>query len=164
MKFDSKNVRAVRNLKTLMERVFGYKITIAVAVFCIFLFSISIRAEDLMPIFYNNGNFGIGTENPLYTLSVNGTILAKEIIVNNKSQFWADFVFEPGYKLRPLDELEAYIKKNKHLPDLPSNSAIQADGVSIGDIQGRLLQKIEELTLYVIQLKKMVTEQIALRE
>jgi hypothetical protein len=98
------------------------------------------------------GNVGIGTANPgTYALAVNGSIRAKEVIVESG---WSDFVFESNYKLRSLDELEKYIKTNKHLPDVPSEAEVKAKGVSIGDMQSKLLQKVEELTLYMIELKK----------
>jgi len=98
------------------------------------------------------GNVGIGTSNPgTYALAVNGSIRAKEVIVETG---WSDFVFDGSYKLRSLDEVEKYIKANKHLPDVPSEAEVKANGVSIGDMQSKLLQKIEELTLYVIELKK----------
>lgn len=63
---------------------------------------------------------------------------------------WADFVFDPSYKLRPLDEVQAYIKAHKHLPDVPSAKQVSEEGLNVGDNQAVLLRKIEELTLYVI--------------
>lgn len=104
-------------------------------------------------IVMRNGDVGIGTLNPTHRLSVNGTIRAKEIIVNTN---WADFVFEEGYKLRPLEEVESFIKENKHLPDMPAASAVQENGVSLGEANTLLLQKLEELTLYMIGLNKEV--------
>jgi hypothetical protein len=98
-----------------------------------------------------DGNVGIGTTNPTYKLAVNGTIRTKEVIVETG---WSDFVFAEGYKLRTLSEVEQYIKANKHLPDMPSEDEVKANGVSLGETQARLLQKVEELTLYMIELKK----------
>jgi hypothetical protein len=95
-----------------------------------------------------SGNVGIGTFDPTKKLSVNGTIRAKEIIVDSG---WADFVFEPDYKLISLEELDSYIKQNKHLPDLPTSSEVSQAGVALGEVISRLLQKVEELTLYTIQ-------------
>ncbi len=95
------------------------------------------------------GNVGIGTTNPQYLLSVNGTIQAKEVLVNTG---WADYVFQPDYRVRPLAEVAAFIKANHHLPDIPSETEIKDKGVSLGDMQTKLLAKIEELTLQMIQL------------
>ena len=98
------------------------------------------------------GNVGIGTTNPQYRLSVNGQIGAKDVIVTNTG--WSDYVFRPGYQLRPLSEVSAYIQANHHLPDVPSEAEVQEKGVSIGDMQSKLLAKIEELTLHMIQQDK----------
>jgi hypothetical protein len=99
------------------------------------------------------GNVGIGTTSPdpAYKLSVKGSIRAYEVIVETG---WADFVFEENYKLMSLSEVEKFIKKNKHLPDIPSEKEAKAKGIGLGEMQTKLLQKIEELTLYVIDLKK----------
>lgn len=97
----------------------------------------------------NGGNVGIGTEAPQYPLSVNGTIQAKEVIVNTG---WADYVFAPSYRLQPLSSVARYINKNHHLPGVPSEADVTAHGVSLGDMQSTLLAKVEELTLHVIQL------------
>lgn len=89
-----------------------------------------------------------------YKLVVDGSILAKEIVVDARQVTWSDFVFAPGYKLMPLQELEQAIKEVGHLPGIPSADEVQAQGLPLGEFQSKLLQKIEELTLYVIQLKK----------
>ena len=99
-----------------------------------------------------NGNVGIKTENPRYELDVLGTIRAKEVLVNLDGG--ADFVFEKDYKLPALDHVATYVQENKHLPDIPSANEMTKNGVSMGDMQVKLLQKVEELTLYVIELKK----------
>jgi len=99
-----------------------------------------------------NGNIGIGTNHPNgYKLAVNGTIRAKGVIVDTG---WADFVFADDYKLRSLDEVESHIKKFKHLPDVPSEKEVKENGVEIGEMNKILLQKVEELTLYMIEMKK----------
>lgn len=102
------------------------------------------------------GNVGIGTLVPdaQYKLSVNGRIRAKGLRV--QSAGWSDFVFEPDYKLLSLTELEKFIKANKHLPEIPSTKEVMKDGQEVGEIQSKLLQKIEELTLYTIELNKQV--------
>ncbi len=100
----------------------------------------------------NGGNVGIGTMNPQYLLSVNGTIGAKDVIVTNTG--WPDYVFRPGYRLRSLTEVSAYIQANHHLPDIPTETEVKEKGVSMADMQARLLAKIEELTLHLIQQEK----------
>ena len=95
-----------------------------------------------------NGNVGIGTTSPSYKLDVNGTIRANEIIVNTTG---ADFVFADDYQLRPLSEVKAFITENKHLPEIKSAQEMQENGVGINELQTQLLQKIEELTLYILQ-------------
>jgi len=102
-----------------------------------------------------NGNIGIGTTNPTYKLCVNGTIRAKEIIVNTG---WSDFVFDEDYKLMSLGELENYINRNKHLPNMPSAAEIEKNGANLGDISSKLLQQIEELNLRLIDLNKTVEQ------
>lgn len=97
------------------------------------------------------GNVGIGTTNPTSKLSVNGTIQAKEVIVNTG---WADYVFSPSYRLAPLSEVAAYIQQNHHLPEMPSASEVQEKGVNLGDMQAKLLAKVEELTLHTIRLEE----------
>ncbi len=106
--------------------------------------------------FLPTGNVLIGktsqtTTGTRYKLDVEGPIRAHEIVVNTTG---ADFVFEPTYKLRSLSELETFIRTNKHLPDIAPAKEMQENGVSAGEMQAKLLQKVEELTLYVIELKK----------
>jgi hypothetical protein len=98
-----------------------------------------------------NGFVGIGTTNPTYPLAVNGTIRAKEIVVNTG---WSDFVFNDTYNLMPLKILETYITEHKHLPEIPDAADVEKNGVSLGNMDAKLLQKIEELSLYVIELNK----------
>jgi len=99
------------------------------------------------------GDVGIGTETggSGYKLQVKGKIRAEEIRVQTG---WADFVFKPEYKLLSLSELESYIKENGHLPEIPSEQEVTDNGVELGNISSKLLQKIEELTLYVIEQQK----------
>lgn len=96
-----------------------------------------------------SGNVGIGTVNPQYPLSVNGTIQAKEVIVDTG---WSDYVFDPNYRIRPLEQVAEYVKANRHLPDIPSEAEVTKNGVSLGEMQSKLLAKVEELTLQMIQL------------
>ncbi|MDP4209185.1 MAG: hypothetical protein Q8928_10265 [Bacteroidota bacterium] len=107
---------------------------------------------------YNQGNVLIGKtsqSNSSYKLDVAGKIRTDEIVVNTTG---ADFVFEKNYKLRPLSEVETFIKRNKHLPDVAPAKEMQTNGVSMGDMQAKLLQKVEELTLYTIELEKKMKE------
>ena len=103
-------------------------------------------------------NVGIGTENldnSAYKLAVNGTIRAKEIIVESG---WADYVFEPGYKLASLAEVDRHITEHGHLPDVPSATAIAQGGLPLGAMQATLLRKIEELTLHLIAMDRELSE------
>ncbi|WP_320052044.1 hypothetical protein [uncultured Acetobacteroides sp.] len=106
----------------------------------------------------SNGNVLIGKPsqaNSTYKLDVAGKVRADEITVNTSG---ADFVFENGYNLRPLTEVEAYVKENKHLPDVAPAAEMQDNGVSIGEMNTKLLQKVEELTLYLIEKDKEIKE------
>ncbi|MDN5215689.1 hypothetical protein QQ020_26665 [Fulvivirgaceae bacterium BMA12] len=103
-------------------------------------------------ILNKNGNLGIGTMNPgAFKLAVNGNIRAKEVKIETG---WFDFVFEDDYDLRTLAEVEEFIKVNKHLPEIPSAKEVEENGVNLGEMEGKLLQKIEELTLYIIDQQK----------
>jgi len=97
----------------------------------------------------SNGNVGIGTTNPQFKLAVNGNIGAQDIIVTNTG--WSDYVFRPGYRLRPLSEVNQFIEENGHLPDIPTEAEVKEKGVSLGDMQAKLLAKVEEITLHLIQ-------------
>eukprot|EP01098_Paradermamoeba_levis_P013383 TRINITY_DN6091_c0_g1_i1.p2 TRINITY_DN6091_c0_g1~~TRINITY_DN6091_c0_g1_i1.p2 ORF type:complete len:268 (-),score=-34.71 TRINITY_DN6091_c0_g1_i1:2155-2958(-) len=103
-----------------------------------------------------DGRLGIGTNNfsqdANAKLIVDGIILAEDIITKNVS---ADHVFNAGYKLRSLTEVEKYINQNKHLPDVPAASETEK-GVRLAEFNTLLLQKIEELTLYIIDLDKKI--------
>ena len=100
--------------------------------------------NDIMAI-YNNA-----------TVKIDGKLFAKEIEV--KTNVWADFVFKPDYNLMPLNELEHFIKQNNHLPDVPTEAEVKENGINVAEMNARLLQKIEELTLYVIEQQKQIDE------
>jgi hypothetical protein len=101
-----------------------------------------------------NSNIGIGTTSPSEKLSVDGTVLAKKVRVSTEGIDWPDFVFAPNFKLRTLNELEAYIKANQHLPEVPSANEVEENGLDLGKMDATLLQKVEELTLYLIEESK----------
>lgn len=107
---------------------------------------------DIMTFRQQTGNVGIGTSNPQSKLAVNGTITAKEVVVTLTG--WADHVFNDDYKLMSLNELEKSIRTDRHLPGIPSADEVKKNGVSIGGRQAKLLQKVEELTLHVIEQNK----------
>jgi hypothetical protein len=96
----------------------------------------------------DGGNVGIGTTNPQHMLHVAGTIGAEEVVITSTG---ADYVFGPDYRLQPLNEVKAYIEEHHHLPDIPSAADVKEKGIGVGDMQTKLLAKIEELTLHVIQ-------------
>ncbi|WP_068473235.1 hypothetical protein [Saccharicrinis aurantiacus] len=103
----------------------------------------------------NDGRVGINNSNPAYALDVKGTISATEIKVTAQT---ADFVFEEDYNLRSLNEVNAFIEQNKHLPDVPSASEMEEEGVNIAEMNKILLQKVEELTLYIIDKDNEISE------
>jgi hypothetical protein len=104
-------------------------------------------------------NVGIGTTSPQCALDVYGTIRAREILVNLNGT--ADFVFKDNYNLKPIQEVYNYAKENKHLPDIPSEAEVVKNGMNMGDFQVKLLQKVEELTLYMAQQDKTIQAQQA---
>ena len=106
-----------------------------------------------------SGQVGIGVDDPEYKLDVAGTVHANSIIADGNiraseiivSTTGADFVFADDYQLRPLSEVKTFIQENKHLPEIKSAQEMQQNGVGINELQTQLLQKIEELTLYILQ-------------
>ena len=100
------------------------------------------------------GNVGIGITNPAERLAVNGMIRAKEIKVESTN--WPDYVFEKNYQIASLGELEKYIKTNKHLPEMPSATEVESNGVELGDLVKKLLKNQEELTLHLIAQNKKI--------
>jgi hypothetical protein len=122
-------------------------------------------------LFDNGTSVGIGTITPSsnYKLAVEGMIGARKIKVTQVTP-WADYVFNDDYKLQSLPDLELFIKANKHLPEVPSAEQVEKEGIDLGDNQALLLKKIEELTLYMIEMKKELNvlkkqnEQLLLKE
>lgn len=118
--------------------------------------------DDLLGINARNikmmGKVGINIDNSFtgdydYTLAVKGGVLTSEVYVKEVEE-WHDYVFSDDYTLMPLDELENYVKNQKHLPDLPTESEIVDKGYNMAEMDGILLKKIEELTLYAIDLQR----------
>lgn len=100
---------------------------------------------------YTNGNVAIGTmPNNDYKLAVKGVIRSEEVVVELMTS-WPDYVFASDYSLPKLNEVKAFVNKNGHLPGLPSASQVSEEGLGLGDINAKLLEKIEELTLYIIE-------------
>jgi len=116
---------------------------------------------EYMRVDLNNGYVGIGTKTPDQALTVKGKIHANEVIIDVLYPIVPDFVFKPSYRLMPLNQVEEYVKSNNHLPDVPSATEVSKNGMSIGEMQNKLLQKIEELTLYVIEQQKTNNQQSA---
>ena len=111
------------------------------------------------PLFIS-GKVGINVSNPNklvsgYALCVHGGIITEKVNIQSYSD-WPDYVFTPDYVLMPLSQLKGYIMEHRHLPDIPSEQEVLDQGVEVGEMQGLLLKKIEELTLYSIQLQEQV--------
>ncbi|MCC8145661.1 MAG: hypothetical protein LIO93_04310 [Bacteroidales bacterium] len=107
-----------------------------------------------------NGNFIIGwSSEPAAkrNLIVNGTVKAMKL--ETKVNVWSDFVFSDNYELPALSKVKSHIKEHKHLPDIPSEAEVLENGIDVAEMQAKLLQKIEELTLYTIQQQELIDEQ-----
>jgi hypothetical protein len=130
----------------------------------------------------DNGNVGIRTDNPTANFTVNGNVVIgdpavvcipnanyklfvqtgilteKVKVAVNCSTDWADYVFDEKYNLKSINELEAFVRTNKHLPNVPSADEVVKNGIDMATMDAKLLEKIEELSLYIIELKKENTE------
>ena len=107
------------------------------------------------------GKVAIGvTNNTLvgnHKLYIGGSVLCEELVVKLQAN-WADYVFSPQYKLKPLSEVKAYIAENSHLPDVPAACEVEEKGVATGEMLTIQMKKIEELTLYMIQMEERIKE------
>jgi hypothetical protein len=108
-------------------------------------------------IFYNSGKVGIGTSSPDEVLTVKGTIHSEEVIVDTNIPV-PDYVFANEYNLRSIIDLEEFLKKYSHLPDIPSAAKMEEEGISLSHLNLMLLKQIEELTLYIIDQEKRIIE------
>ena len=128
----------------------------------------------------NSGKVGVNTDNPTAQLTVNGNMLIgdpsvvcipnsnyklfvqtgilteKVRVAVNCSAQWADYVFAPDYKLMPLADLEKYVATNKHLPNIPSAEEVVKEGMDVGQMTSKLLEKVEEMSLYIIDQNKKI--------
>ena len=137
-----------------------------VFLFCLFIFTTNTFSQNkkLKNIYSNNDKIGIGTSSPDELLTVKGKIHTQEVIVDLNGAVAPDFVFEtyytpfpklnPTYNFLSLEEIETFIKKNHHLPKIPSAEEIEQNGLSLKEMNLLLLEKIEELTLFTIQQQK----------
>jgi hypothetical protein len=120
------------------------------------LFYLVNQTTGAIPYFATpSGNMGIGTTDAQNPLSVNGTIQAKEVLVNTG---WSDYVFDKDYPLVSLEQTAKYVEANHNLPGIPSAKEVEEKGVNLGDMQARLLAKIEELTLHMIEANKRIDD------
>jgi hypothetical protein len=116
----------------------------------------SINGNNIFNV--NTGNVGIGTSDTKgYKLAVAGTAVAEKVVVKLVSA-WPDYVFSKDYTLPSLRYVEQYIREHQHLPGVVSAAEVAQNGLDLGETQAQLLKKIEELTLYVIELRKEVDE------
>lgn len=106
-----------------------------------------------------NGQVSIGTATPAtgYMLSVNGKAVVEELKVQLSGN-WPDYVFANNYKMKSFDELRSYIAENKHLPNIPAAVEVEKSGLEVGEMQRKMMEKIEELTLYVLQLEEKIKD------
>ncbi len=112
--------------------------------------------ETVLMTLTNDGFLGIGTVEPTSILTVDGNIKAEEIKIEVANA--PDYVFEDAYVLQSLAEVKDYIKKNKHLPEVPPAVEMETNGVSLGEMNMLLLKKIEELTLHIIRQEERIIE------
>ena len=103
-----------------------------------------------------NGNVGIGELNPQNKLDVNGTIHSKEVKVDMNG--WSDFVFKKEYNLPTIEQVEKHITEKGHLENIPSEDEVLKNGINLGEMNAKLLQKIEEMTLYMIEQNKQIID------
>lgn len=114
-------------------------------------------ASDAITVKLENNFVGIGSSNPDAQLTVNGTVHSKSVVID--MNVFADYVFNPQYALPSLSSVSAYIKKYRHLPEIPSEKEVIEKGVDVGEMNRLLVKKVEELTLYLIEQKSEADKQ-----
>lgn len=112
--------------------------------------------SETLPLLIERKTAGNQPNYKLLQLDHSGVLFAHTVKVN--AQNWPDFVFENDYKLQPLSEVERYIQEHKHLPNVPSAKEVEEDGLNVGEMNRLLLQKVEELTLHLIEQQKRIDE------
>lgn len=122
-------------------------------------------AGNILMCGLEQGRVGIGVQLATnlatgYMLSVDGKIISEELRIQNSNN-WPDYVFADHYELMPLDKLKESIAKHKHLPNIPSAEVVAANGILVGDMQKRMMEKIEELTLYILDMNEVNKQQQA---
>lgn len=106
-----------------------------------------------------DGSIGIGAvDTKGYKLAVNGSAVFTKVVVKAYNN-WPDYVFADTYKLRPISELAQYVAEHRRLPEMPSAQDVADNGQDVGEVNRKLLEKVEELTLYIIQLNKRLDAQ-----
>jgi len=124
-----------------------------------FIGSVGIGTNNPNARLHLTGNMMIGSGTPAvgYLLSVNGKIVSEELKVQ-LNQNWPDYVFNGDYQLASIDEMKSFIERNRHLKNIPSAKQVETDGILVGDMQKRMMEKIEELSLYIIQLHERIKQ------
>jgi hypothetical protein len=119
----------------------------------------SISTSGVGMSWLSNGNLVMGANDGAtgYKLSVNGKVIGTEFTTMAYNN-WPDYVFADDYKLKPLSDVKKFIAVNKHLPNIPAASEIEKNGIQLGDMSKRLMEKVEELTLYILQLQDQVDD------
>ncbi|RFS23933.1 hypothetical protein DVR12_08605 [Chitinophaga silvatica] len=138
--------------------IIGYDRTPATASYVPLYLAGGTSASAFKTVFITNTGVGInsGAAIPQSELSVNGTITAKRIRVTQTG--WPDYVFAKDYVLPGLDKVEEFIKKNQHLEGIPAAAIVEKEGMDVGEMNKKLLEKVEELTLYLIEQNKKIKE------
>jgi hypothetical protein len=136
-------------------------IVFAMQIFCVNLFGQTIEGDSIKvkgKLFINSTPATVGNEiKEKFSVFVAGGVLSEDYAVAPKNN-WSDYVFNTDYRLQSLDEVENYIEINKHLPDIPSATEVRENGYDIHSMNVKLLQKIEELTLYTIEQRKEIEQ------